>query len=244
MQAYINELETEIDGFWEALLNGYNVESRKEIQEDCEASWAEGTSPLAVALHFVWKREPKVAELEAKVARLTSRGIEDMQFTIKELEAWYDSLMEHCVKGYYKCAKCGGPVRETLCCAWCETDSPEYPASKAGDQKKEGCRMPLEMKSHWFKHCDSDKPTANCLMCGNWKGTGVSFLPDCKWQRNANNVTYCTDTGCKLFDKPCSKRCDCPEPEVKEYHSNSCEHVFHKGNPCTCKAKKKEQDNE
>jgi hypothetical protein len=87
MQAYINELETEIDGFWEALLNGYNVESRKEIQEDCEASWAEGTSPLAVALHFVWKREPKVAELEAKVARLTSRGIEDMQFTIKELEA-------------------------------------------------------------------------------------------------------------------------------------------------------------
>jgi hypothetical protein len=42
----------------------------------------------------------------------------------------------------------------------------------------------------------------------------VSFLPECKWKRNANNVTYCTDTGCKLFDKPCSKRCDCPEPEV------------------------------
>jgi hypothetical protein len=44
----------------------------------------------------------------------------------------------------------------------------------------------------------------------------VSFLPECKWQRNANNVTYCTDTGCKLFDQPCSKRCDCPEPTSGE----------------------------
>jgi hypothetical protein len=38
-------------------------------------------------------------------------------------------------------------------------------------------------------------------------------LPECKWQRNACNVIYCTDTGCKLFDQPCSKRCDCPEPK-------------------------------
>jgi hypothetical protein len=32
-------------------------------------------------------RNASIAELEAKIARLTSRGIEDMQFTIKELEA-------------------------------------------------------------------------------------------------------------------------------------------------------------
>jgi hypothetical protein len=59
----VRELEEVIDGFWEALHYGYNAESREEIEKDARESWAEGTSPLAVALHFVWKREPKVAEL-------------------------------------------------------------------------------------------------------------------------------------------------------------------------------------
>jgi hypothetical protein len=44
----------------------------------------------------------------------------------------------------------------------------------------------------------------------------VFFLPDCKWKRDTGKGIYCTDTGCKLFDQSCSKRCDCPEPEVKK----------------------------
>lgn len=54
---------SEINGFWEALHNSYNIETREEIEADCKDSWAKGTSPLAVALHFVWKREPKVTKL-------------------------------------------------------------------------------------------------------------------------------------------------------------------------------------
>jgi hypothetical protein len=58
-----DDLKAEIDGFWEALYWSYNVESRKEIEADTVESWAEGTSPLAVALHFVWKRDPKIVKL-------------------------------------------------------------------------------------------------------------------------------------------------------------------------------------
>ena len=57
------ELVEQIDRFWEALRLSYEVESREEIEKDCKDSWSKGTSPLEVALHFIWKREPKVKEL-------------------------------------------------------------------------------------------------------------------------------------------------------------------------------------
>lgn len=57
-------LKAVIDGFWEALHNSYNVEARDVIEADTKDSWTKGTSPLAVALHYVWKREPKVTELQ------------------------------------------------------------------------------------------------------------------------------------------------------------------------------------
>jgi hypothetical protein len=63
----VEGLVAAIDGFWEHLYNGYNIESREEIEKDCKESWSEGTSPLAVALHFIWKREPKVEGLVAFV---------------------------------------------------------------------------------------------------------------------------------------------------------------------------------
>jgi hypothetical protein len=57
----------------------------------------------------------KIAELEAELAKHGE---------------WYDSLMEHCVKGYYKCEKCGGPVAEGLVCAWCGDTAPYTPLPK------------------------------------------------------------------------------------------------------------------
>ena len=76
-EARITALEANIDGFWEALHNSYNVESREEIEKDCVESWAKGTSPLAVALHYVWKREPKVAAFEAELAKHQWISVED-----------------------------------------------------------------------------------------------------------------------------------------------------------------------
>jgi hypothetical protein len=64
----VRELEAIVDQFWDGLWNRYNIESREEIEKDTKESWAEGTSPLNVALHYIWKREPKVAELEAELA--------------------------------------------------------------------------------------------------------------------------------------------------------------------------------
>jgi polyribonucleotide nucleotidyltransferase len=69
----IEKSVSEIDGFWEALHNSYNVESREEIEVDCKESWAEGTSPLAVALHYVWKREPKVEQLRIDNEELNNK---------------------------------------------------------------------------------------------------------------------------------------------------------------------------
>jgi hypothetical protein len=85
--------------------------------------------------------------------------------------------------------------------------------------KAKACLMPIEMKSHWFEHCDSDKPTANCLCCENWKGFGATFLPKCKWQFPEDGVVYCRKTvGGQTYGEhygsPCTKRCTAPEPEV------------------------------
>ena len=61
-------------------------------------------------------------------------------------------------------------------------DTVEAPASKLRPGTKI-CLMPVEMKAHWYEHCESDKPTANCLSCENWKGASATFLHECKWQR-------------------------------------------------------------
>ena len=80
-------------------------------------------------------------------------------------------------------------------------------------KKAEACLMPEEMKSHWFEHCDSDKPTANCLQCENWKGASATFLPACKFRGQ-----FCNNPKSEHYNPHCSKRCKCPEPkkEVSE----------------------------
>jgi hypothetical protein len=59
--------QAQIDRFWEAVYHGYLIETREEIEKECKESWAEGTSPLEVAAHYMWKREPKVEELQAQI---------------------------------------------------------------------------------------------------------------------------------------------------------------------------------
>jgi hypothetical protein len=75
----IKELEAEIDGFWEAAYYGYLMETREEVEADCKESWAEGTSPLAVALHFIWKRKPKVADLERQLAEAKAKSTANLR---------------------------------------------------------------------------------------------------------------------------------------------------------------------
>lgn len=57
------KLVEQVDQFWDGLWNRWEIESREDIEKDTKESWAEGTSPLNVALHYIWKREPKVAKL-------------------------------------------------------------------------------------------------------------------------------------------------------------------------------------
>ena len=79
--------------------------------------------------------------------------------------------------------------------------------------RKKICKKPVEMRNHWYEDCNSDKPTANCLTCENWKGSKATFLPECKYR---NDHGTCCDMECKLYGQSCSKLCDCPEAEKDE----------------------------
>jgi hypothetical protein len=67
LKAKLADSQAQIDRFWEAVYHGYLIETREEIEKECKESWAEGTSPLEVAAHYMWKREPKVEELQAQI---------------------------------------------------------------------------------------------------------------------------------------------------------------------------------
>ena len=61
-----DQLEAMVDGFWWYLDQAYNIESREELEVIAEG-W-EPSNPMQVAIHHIWKREPKVVELDAKLA--------------------------------------------------------------------------------------------------------------------------------------------------------------------------------
>lgn len=58
----IAKLEAKIDAFWFHLKNAYDIEPREYF----EKRYA-GKQELAMAQHYAWKREPKVADLERKL---------------------------------------------------------------------------------------------------------------------------------------------------------------------------------
>ena len=66
-----DQLEAMVDGFWWYLDQAYNIESREELEVIAEG-W-EPSNPMQVAIHHIWKREPKVVELDAKLAAAEER---------------------------------------------------------------------------------------------------------------------------------------------------------------------------
>ena len=102
--------------------------------------------------------QSRIAELEKRLentAKITNGQINvleayiaGLEMELAEREEWYESLMEYCVKGYYKCVHCGGPVANGLCCAWCGSKSPDLPEAK---EKKTTplCKQEMHKNSKW-----------------------------------------------------------------------------------------------
>ena len=68
-EAENKRLQKQVDGFWEHLHNAFDIESRAEIEEDAKDNW-NPPNPLVAALHYIWKRNPKVVDLLADNKRL------------------------------------------------------------------------------------------------------------------------------------------------------------------------------
>jgi len=54
--------------FWEYLRNAFLIESREELEEHAKG-WSPQNS-LLVALHHIWKREPKVEEIQKQLTQV------------------------------------------------------------------------------------------------------------------------------------------------------------------------------
>lgn len=64
----VEELERDIDKFWHYVENAYDIEPRAYFEKEAPTNGF--GSPLAQASHHIWKRDPKVGELEREVAAL------------------------------------------------------------------------------------------------------------------------------------------------------------------------------
>jgi len=201
-----------------------------------------------------------IAELEAKVKRLSSRGIEDMQFTIAELETenakqaeavdgWIhsvadlqfslknlnaqlaehesnsDAMLEVLSQGGISVVGC----LETMA-NWidhlmnehnCDHHGYEV-ACHARDLGREHIKSIEEVKAKVL-HLPEAKPEAKKPYYETFKDLiedikPASFLPECKWQHQLEkegvSVTYCHRSSFHNCGKPCSKRCESPEPAV------------------------------
>ena len=62
-----SELKSMIDKVWDTIWLSYDIEERRFFEE--EAPKAGNWSPLQMALHYIWKRDPKTEKSE-KVQRL------------------------------------------------------------------------------------------------------------------------------------------------------------------------------
>ena len=65
LRAERDGLKAQVEEFWQEVERGYDIESRQEI----EASDEVGTvfsSPIQMAMHLIWKRNPSVVELKAQ----------------------------------------------------------------------------------------------------------------------------------------------------------------------------------
>jgi hypothetical protein len=65
----LEALQANVDKFWKHLDRSYDIEPREYFEREAPATgdW----SPIQMALHHVWKRDPKVEALQAENERLT-----------------------------------------------------------------------------------------------------------------------------------------------------------------------------
>jgi hypothetical protein len=61
----IAELEADIDKFWSMLHNAWDIEPREYFEKEARENGFD--SPLAMAAHYMWKREPSVAALREQL---------------------------------------------------------------------------------------------------------------------------------------------------------------------------------
>lgn len=62
--AEAKKLQADVDGFWRMLHNAWDIEPREYFEKEAPTSgdW----SPMAMAVHYMWKRDTKVAEVRSK----------------------------------------------------------------------------------------------------------------------------------------------------------------------------------
>ena len=63
--------KSDIDKFWQIVENGYDIEPRAYFEKEARTNGFD--SPLAQAAHHMWKREPKVAELQDRLSAVEAK---------------------------------------------------------------------------------------------------------------------------------------------------------------------------
>ena len=60
-----------LDSIWKEIERGWDMEPRAQCEEEAASGkWPTGTHPLVVALHYIWKRDPKVQDAYADAERV------------------------------------------------------------------------------------------------------------------------------------------------------------------------------
>lgn len=66
--AALDALQREHEAAWDFIANGWDIEDRAYFERDAPQNGFR--YPLVQAIHHIWKRDPKVQQLEAEVAQL------------------------------------------------------------------------------------------------------------------------------------------------------------------------------
>lgn len=114
----IKALEGEINAAWLAIERGWEIEPRSHFEEEAPKNGFE--SPLAMAVHYMWKRETKAPSTRAKAAaeevdalrkeaeliavnwaETLSEGEQDILLTssLRRLRSMITAIIERCLSG-------------------------------------------------------------------------------------------------------------------------------------------------
>jgi hypothetical protein len=77
MDALTQGLIAERDSLWLEVSRSFDIEPREYFEKEFTMGF---TSPQAMLVHWLWKRDPKVAALEQRVIALTQENLELKKF--------------------------------------------------------------------------------------------------------------------------------------------------------------------